>query len=499
MRKTRSQGIVEALSGGADSAFNSTMVAIMVRMAINDLGVEGFCTEMKHLKYGDKILEAFRKGGQEAAIDTCLSNMLTTVYMGTNNSSDETRQAARFLVEGGELDGVSVKGIGGRFMERNVQDLLEFYAVVYAVENTTIIDPVRKADLQRDLAEHLKLRPESVSPEDLKVRADQLRTRYPEIEGDIVSAADPRHALAYENIQARARQVLIMLIANAEGKMAVANPNLDEARNAYATFGGDLHSGTINLNGFLPKSTELEIMAHLYEHGLDGIEPVRGFAHILKNKPSAELQPKNEEGKVVQNDEDALQRSFDQMDEISEQMLSARTGDYQERRLNPTEVFDACASHDFFSGVDTVRLYNMVRFSYSRWALSQHKIHASPVTPTFGRNVDHQVSLRTPNLSGQDRAELAQLGIRTLFGMARKEFGNHRYAWSPENEQLWMKHAMHDEEFVRDFESALRLGQRPDLNFDIGDLYQRTKDKGLATIFVPPLLSKYRLFVSEPA
>ena len=130
MRKTGSQGIAEALSGGADSAFNAAIVGIMVRLAIADLGVEGFCREMKHLRYKDKILEAWRTKGEEAAIENCLSHMLTSVYMGTNNSSHDTENAAHFLVKGGELDGKTVKGIGGKYMERNVQDLLDFYAVV---------------------------------------------------------------------------------------------------------------------------------------------------------------------------------------------------------------------------------------------------------------------------------------------------------------------------------------------------------------------------------
>jgi NH3-dependent NAD+ synthetase len=409
--------------------------------------------------------------------------MLTCVYMGTNNSSAETRNAAHFLAKGDD----KTAGIGGKYMERNVQDLLDFYAVVYAVENTSALPPERKISLQADLADYLNLRPGTLTFEDLRDKAKALRETYPEISGDLLSAADPRHALAYENIQARARQVLIMLIANAEGKMAIANPNLDEGRNAYATYGGDLHSGTINLNGFLPKAQELQIMQHLCDRGLEGVPPIKSLSLVLCNKPSAELQPKNAAGEVEQNDEAALQRSFSQMNRISQLMLQERTGDYSERRLNPGEVYDACRAEAIFSTADTAQLYNMVRFSYQRWSLSQHKIHAAPITPTFGDNVDHQTSLRTPNLSGQDTAELAQLGIRLLFAKARDEFGQHAStAWNPDAERLWYKRTLCDENFADDFGVELRVGGDPALEFDLDALYRRARDNGLVAVFEPP-------------
>ena len=483
MRKTKCQGIAEALSGGADSAFNATLVGIMVRLAVHELGAEGFCREMPHLRYKDAIVQAAKNGGEEAATKACLANMLTCVYMGTKNSSAATRDAARVLVKGDS----TTPGIGGAFMERNVQDLLDFYAVVYAVDNTSVLAPERKIALQTDLADYLNLRPGSIAPDALRAKAWELRKIYPEIEGDLLSAADPRHALAYENIQARARQVLIMLIANAEGKMAIANPNLDEARNAYATYGGDLHSGTINLNGFIPKAQELLIMQHLHDHGLEDVPPIRSLGLVLRNKPSAELQPKNEKGEVEQNDEDALQRSFAQMNRISKLMLQERTGDYAERRLNPGEVYDSCRQDTLFATAGTAQLYNMVRFSYQRWFFSQHKIHASPITPTFGDNVDHQTSLRTPNLSGEDKAELTQLGIRLLFSLAQKEFGEHPPdRWNHEAESEWSRRALVDERFVDQFESELRRGKSANLEFDLNRLYERAREDGLETIFDPP-------------
>jgi hypothetical protein len=152
MRKTGARGIMEAISGGKDSVFNCTMVRVMVELAMTDLGVEGFCKEMAHLPYVHKILAANQAGGYDAAVDACMDDMLRAVYMGTTNSSEETRYAAQASIEGGEFaDGSgSFKGIGGKFMQRNVQDLVTFYAVVIGVEDTTKLNRTRLIDLFED-------------------------------------------------------------------------------------------------------------------------------------------------------------------------------------------------------------------------------------------------------------------------------------------------------------------------------------------------------------
>lgn len=479
MRKSGSRGIMEALSGGADSAFNSVIVSVMVHMGIQELGAAAFCDELK-LKYKNDIVAAEAAGGYEAAAQACLEHMLTGVYMGTDNSSEATRSAAEFLMKGGvDPDtGETVKGIGGKFLTRNVQDLLDFYGVMYAVDGTSSMEAMEKQALIDDIAAYLNASPHTTTAEDRAVMAAELKAKYPAIT-DLVTAAD---GVAYENIQARGRQVLIMLFANKEGKMAVANPNLDEARNAYATFGGDLHSGTINLNAHLPKAYQLGIMWYLYEKGLHGVmDPVRALKRVLKNKPTAELQPRDEQGNVVQNDEDAMQRSFDQMNYISDQMLYTRVQtDNGARRLNACEVFNTCADHKLFTNVDENTLYNMVRVSYNRWGIAQHKIHATPVSPTFGRNVDHQTSLRTPNLSGQSRDELTLLGLKLVFKWAK----NDGIAFAPMERALLEKRAWQDEKFVSAF--ALQVESRAeDRNYDLKPLYEKVRERGWDGVFTP--------------
>lgn len=478
MRKAAgSRGIMEALSGGADSAFNSVIVAVMVRMGITELGLEKFCEEL-NIRHKETLLSIERENGTESATRVCIDEMLTAVYMGTNNSSEQTRNAAEFLVKGG-IDpntGDYVQGIGGKFVNRNVQDLLDFYGVMYAVENTSNLDPLEKQQMMRDIAIYLNVSPHTTTPEERAAMAAELKSKYPQIV-DLVTAAD---GVAYENIQARGREVLIMLFANKEGKMAVANPNLDEARNAYATFGGDLHSGTINLNAHLSKAYQLQIMHYLYENGVQGVmPPVRSLAYILKNKPSAELLPKGSDGTVVQNDEDSLQRSFAQMNAISEFMLYERihtsNGD---RRLNAQEVFVFCQNHPAFVEVDDNQLYNMVRMSYNRWTIAQHKIHASPIAPTFGRNVDHQTSQRTPNIHGQSKDELALLGIDLIFKWAQED----GLAWDATERRLLERRAWQDERFIKIFDRAVRTDNES-MTYNLRSVYEIIKRDGWNALF----------------
>ncbi|HTK85791.1 MAG TPA: hypothetical protein VL625_11980 [Patescibacteria group bacterium] len=559
MRKSKIQGIAEAQSGGADSCFNSAMVRVMVELAMKELGVEGFLREMKHLPYADKIREANRVGGMDAAIKACMKDMLTSVYMGTNNSGFETFNAAKTLIEGGtDSDGALIEGIGGKFEHRNVQDLLDFYAVNMAVENTTkirgpgtlaqnVINLAREAEalLEADLgalppdervrkvadfkarletaagdvtapgwsrkqemtaavAGYLNQRPlkkdatedeKRAHLEKLDRQKDELRARFPELTGRLVSAADPRDAVAYENIQARARQVLIMLIANDENKMSIANPNLNEAYNAYATFGGDLHAGTVNLNGFAFKDFELKLMKHMYETGLVGaIGPMRSIGLTLKNKPTAELQMRDEQGKLVQSDEDSLQRTFEQMSTQSILMNHKKVQTPDGLRLmNASEIFESCKTIDCFNGIDENQLYNMLKIHYKTWSWAQHKIHASPLGPTFGFNVDHQVSRRTPNLSGWAKDELATLGIQLM----RKWQDDEGIVLAGLSSPLALMRAEEDENFIETYESEVRNRNKASKKeFDLHGLYERVKEQGWDDIFKPlpagnPLMQIY--------
>ena len=486
MRKTGSKGIVEALSGGKDSSFNCAMVRVMVELAMHDLGVDGFCEQMPQLPYNDEILNAYSTGGHEAAVEVCMSHMLTAVYMGTNNSSYDTWYAAKTLIDGGEFDDGSgtFKGIGGQFKERNVQDLLDFYGYIFAIENTTEIPRAQKLEVMEEIAEFVNASPYDHTPEQMKDWADKIYTKYPQVK-QLVSAALPGHGIGYENIQARGREVLIMLFANIEKKMAVANPNLDEAYGAYATFGGDLHSGTVNWNAGLHKADQEALMEYLEDHGVQGVMGrIIALAPANKNTPTAELQPKKD-GAVVQNDEDALQGTFPQKAALARlrHHTNVLTADGA-RRMNAGELYDHARADTLFSGLDDNSLFNAVAYFYQRWeGPAQHKIHATPIAPTHGESVDKQTSLRTPNLSGGSVDEIVQLGIDLMYRWGDED----GLSWDGDQYDLLQMRAWQDKVFMKGFydQAKNRDEDLPNMAFNLRALYAAVKAKGWDGVFAP--------------
>jgi len=84
LRKSRSSGFVVSLSGGADSAAVSCLVAIMVDRGLTDLGRAGFVSK----------LAGARLAGAESPRQL-VGALLTTAYQATGNSGTVTRDAAR--------------------------------------------------------------------------------------------------------------------------------------------------------------------------------------------------------------------------------------------------------------------------------------------------------------------------------------------------------------------------------------------------------------------
>jgi NAD+ synthase (glutamine-hydrolysing) len=95
MRKSRSRGFVVSLSGGADSAAVSVLVAMMVKLGIADLGREAFVERLGYMT--DLPADVTER--------ELVRRLLLCVYQSTRNSGDVTREAARTVAEaiGAEL------------------------------------------------------------------------------------------------------------------------------------------------------------------------------------------------------------------------------------------------------------------------------------------------------------------------------------------------------------------------------------------------------------
>ena len=465
--KTKQKGFVQALSGGKDSAFNMIIAVLGMRIAIKQKGLYGVLEDFAHLPYKDELLALAESEGEDAATKALFKRFYTGVTLPTDNSGKETQKNAKDTAD----------GLGISFHSHNVQDLVDYYAMLYAVKDVTKLNGKKKHLLQKEISAYLNQSKDSVTEEKLAKQAEAIKKKYPVVE-KLLTAAKDDDIVTYENIQARARQVFIMMYANAEFKMALANPNLDEALNSYATFGGDLHAGTININGGEYKIDEVALLNYLKDYGLQNVcEKMAFLAGTMEEEGTAELQPRNKKGELVQTDEGAMEASSAQIKAFDGWMHKDKIetqGGF--RRRNVEEVFMAALESPLFEGYNLNQLYSTTRMRYAKWngGPAQPKVHASPLAPTTGNNVDKQRSMHTPNISAAMRDELTLLGVKLLFKMGKDDgvFWANDSALFAEMEY----NALYNEKFVNAFENGIKRNEG--LTFNIQALYNDLKTNG---------------------
>jgi NAD+ synthase (glutamine-hydrolysing) len=115
LRKSRSGGFVVSLSGGADSSATACLVALMVEMALADLGPEAFQQSLAHVP-------ALREATTLKDRVCCL---LHCVYQASKNSSRSTRDSATTLAEalGAEMSCLEIDELVGRYVA-NIEAVL---------------------------------------------------------------------------------------------------------------------------------------------------------------------------------------------------------------------------------------------------------------------------------------------------------------------------------------------------------------------------------------
>jgi NAD+ synthase (glutamine-hydrolysing) len=107
MRKSRSRGFVVSISGGADSAAVSCLVAMMVRFGVAELGRDAFIAK---LPYFPEIKAA----ADDRAI---VRRLLACVYQSTAHSGPVTLSAARGVAE----------AIGAEFFQFDIDNIVQDY------------------------------------------------------------------------------------------------------------------------------------------------------------------------------------------------------------------------------------------------------------------------------------------------------------------------------------------------------------------------------------
>lgn len=107
MRKSRSNGFVISMSGGADSSACAVLVRVMAELAIADRGFSGLRDELSWIP---GVAAA-------ASLEQLMPCLLAGVYQGTRNSSEITRSAAEQVT----------RGMGGQYFEISVDGFVENY------------------------------------------------------------------------------------------------------------------------------------------------------------------------------------------------------------------------------------------------------------------------------------------------------------------------------------------------------------------------------------
>ncbi len=107
LRKSRSNGFVISLSGGADSSAVAALCYLMIRLGVESIGFEAFKQKLSHIK-----------GVQTAQNAEEIAKLLiTTAYQGTENSSETTRNAAEKVA----------KAVSAEHYELNINTLVNEY------------------------------------------------------------------------------------------------------------------------------------------------------------------------------------------------------------------------------------------------------------------------------------------------------------------------------------------------------------------------------------
>ena len=241
LRKARSRGFVLSLSGGADSCFCAVGVAEMVRLGVEELGVEEFkrrsgCfEEIKNEELKIKNEEGKADAGTDDLLifnssflieKALVGHLLTCAYQGTVNSSDDTFLSAQ------ELAG----SIGARFYNWDIDGEVAGY--------------VGKI--------------EGVLGRELTWQTDDL---------------------ALQNIQSRVRAPGIWLLANVQNCLLITTSNRSEASVGYCTMDGDT-AGSISPIAGVDKD--------FVKKWLRWAETALGYPalrHVNALQPTAELRP----------------------------------------------------------------------------------------------------------------------------------------------------------------------------------------------------------------
>ncbi|MEO9484134.1 MAG: NAD(+) synthase [Ekhidna sp.] len=222
-RKSRSKGFVLSLSGGADSSTIATLVSFAVRTGLDQLGKEKLEGKLGFKLMGDTAKEI-------------TSQLLTTAYQATGNSSAATFNSAKNLAG----------SLGAVFYNWNIDDEVDQY----------------RSTIEAAIGRNLTWEQDDIT---------------------------------LQNIQARARSPIIWMLANLEHKLLLATSNRSEGDVGYATMDGDT-SGSISPIAGVDKYFVLQWLRYAEnELGFDGLNDVNRLTPTAELRPEDQHQTDEED------------------------------------------------------------------------------------------------------------------------------------------------------------------------------------------------------------
>lgn len=236
-RKSKSQGFVLSLSGGADSSSIAVLVAESVRHGLSELGLEAF---VDRLNLSGKVkTEELRSMTIDEQRKALVGAILHTAYQGTDNSSNDTFNSAKLLAE----------DIGAQFSH---------WTIDKEVKNYTL-------DIEKVLGRKLTWEQDDI---------------------------------ALQNIQARARSPIIWMLANIKNSLLLTTSNRSEGDVGYATMDGDT-SGSISPIAAVDKSFILQWLKYAEDelgyrglHGVNSLKPTAELRPLDQDQTDeADLMP----------------------------------------------------------------------------------------------------------------------------------------------------------------------------------------------------------------
>lgn len=229
LRKSRTNGFVLSLSGGADSSACAVFVAEMVRRGVGELGLEAFVRKSRCIKPEEaSSLVGLTAEEQTKAL---AGRLLTCAYQGSVNSSQDTYDSAEGLAQ----------SIGAVFHAWTIDDEVQAY--------TTHIETALGRNLTWE-----------------------------------------QDDITLQNIQARVRAPAIWMLANIQNGLLIATSNRSEASVGYATMDGDTAGSISPIAGIDKDFLRQWLVWAQRELGYEGLRFVNKLQPTAELRPAEEAQ-----------------------------------------------------------------------------------------------------------------------------------------------------------------------------------------------------------------